>query len=67
MLRRPPTSLELKMDDISEYEEIKQKEKQSSTSTELPKWAMGHKSKAELHARIGYANSPTPHPSKQKH
>lgn len=55
MLRRPPTSIELKMDDISEYEEMRQKDKQPKSTTELPKWSsVRPKSKTEIQARIGF-------------
>lgn len=55
MLRRPPTSIQLKLDDISEYEE-KQQELARSSMGKQPyndlQW--NPKSKQEVHARIGY-------------
>lgn len=56
MLRRPPTSIELKLDDINEYEEIKQnKEKNKKSFCDQPVWApAGAKSKQEMYNRVGY-------------
>ncbi|KAG5883273.1 hypothetical protein JTB14_018119 [Gonioctena quinquepunctata] len=56
MLRRPPTSIELKLDDINEYEEIRQqsKEKQQKPFPDPPSWQPGPKSKQEIYSRVGY-------------
>lgn len=57
MLRRPATSIEVKLDDFSEYEEMRQqqsKEKQQKPFPETPNWLPGPKSKQEVYARIGY-------------
>lgn len=62
MLRRPPTSLELKLDDIVEYETLRRnqealKKGQAKPYNEPPKWNPGPKSKSEVYGRIGYAPS----------
>ncbi|KAJ8966655.1 hypothetical protein NQ314_003382 [Rhamnusium bicolor] len=57
MLRRPPISIELKLDDINEYEEMRQqqsKEKQQKSFTDPPSWPSGPKSKQEIYSRVGY-------------
>ncbi|KAJ8970546.1 hypothetical protein NQ317_005816 [Molorchus minor] len=59
MLRRPPISIELKLDDINEYEEMRQqqqqsKEKQQKSYTDPPSWQSGPKSKQEIYSRVGY-------------
>lgn len=59
MLRRPPTSIELKLDDITEYEEIRQEAvkeqmKNSKSFNEVPNWQAGAKTKEEIYQRIGY-------------
>lgn len=58
MLRRPPTSIELKLDDITEYEDMKQnKEKQQQSFNDLPTWKPGPKSNKEMYSRVGYVPS----------
>lgn len=69
MLRRPPTSIELKLDDVSEYENLrreletaKEPSKISKPYNEPPTWQPGPKTKQEIHNRIGYVapnRSPT--------
>lgn len=59
MLRRPPTSIELKLDDIAEYEEMRQEAakeqmKNSKSYNDVPNWQPGPKSKQEIYQRIGY-------------
>lgn len=61
MLRRPPTSIELKLDDLSEYEMLrreqdlnKENSKSSKPYNEVPKWQPGHKPTKEVYERIGY-------------
>lgn len=59
MLRRPPTSIELKLDDITEYEQMRQevaKEqmKVSKAYNEVPNWQPAPKTKEEIYNRIGY-------------
>lgn len=59
MLRRPPTSIELKLDDIAEYEQIRQEKakeqaKTSKIGTEVPNWLTGPKTREEIYNRIGY-------------
>ncbi|KAF7268902.1 anaphase-promoting complex subunit CDC26-like [Rhynchophorus ferrugineus] len=58
MLRRPPTAIELKLDDITEYEQHRRKIKhdklQKSISSDLPSFQTGPKSKQEIYNRIGY-------------
>nr|CAH7714448.1 unnamed protein product [Callosobruchus chinensis] len=72
MLRRPPTSIELKLDDISEYEEMREqlnKEKQGPKPPPIPSWQPGPKSKLEVYARVGYTpmdQQPTPQPGNQR-
>ncbi|GJQ73488.1 putative FAS-associated factor [Trypoxylus dichotomus] len=58
---RPPTSIELKLDDLLEYETLRREQdlnKDSTKSTkpynEVPKWQAGHKSSKEVYERIGY-------------
>lgn len=63
MLRRNPTRIELKLDDISEYTDMREsemkKEKEKTMSQGLPaSMNMGVKSKQEVQDRIGYV----PHP-----
>jgi hypothetical protein len=70
MLRRPPTNIEMKLDDIREYEYMRQQmakeqEKQSKGcfSEATPTWSNGPKSKDEIYSRIGYVpekQAPTP-------
>lgn len=55
MLRRPPISIHLKLDDISEYEEMKQQSKDKSKSfNDPPTWQTGPKSKQEVYSRVGF-------------
>ncbi|KYB25814.1 hypothetical protein TcasGA2_TC031276 [Tribolium castaneum] len=58
MLRRPPTTIELKVDDIREYEFMRQqiaKEQEKAKVFEGgPSWQSGPKPKEEVYARIGY-------------
>lgn len=57
MLRRPPIQIELKLDDINEYEEMRQqqtKEKQQKSFNEPPTWQTGPKNKQEIYSRVGY-------------
>lgn len=55
MLRRPPISIQLKLDDISEYEEMRQQSKDKSKSfNEPPLIQTGPKSKQEIFSRVGY-------------
>ncbi|CAG9827510.1 unnamed protein product [Diabrotica balteata] len=54
MLRRPPTSIELKLDDISEYEEMKQNKEKQQKSFSPPVWSVAPKTNKEIYARIGY-------------
>lgn len=62
MLRRPPTTIELKLDDITEYEQMRQEiakdqMKISRPYNEVPNWQPGPKSKEEIYSRIGYVPS----------
>lgn len=61
MIRRPPTSIVLKMDDVTEYELLRKEQetnKDQSKSTkscnQVPSTQIGPKSKQEIHTRIGY-------------
>lgn len=59
MLRRPPTSIELKLDDIAEFEEMRQQVTKDQTKpgksyNQLPDWQPGPKTKEEIQERIGY-------------
>lgn len=60
MLRRTPTSIELKLDDINEFEEMRQEmaKEQSPPSkpsyNDVPNWQSGPKTKEEIYQRIGY-------------
>lgn len=59
MLRRPLTAIELKFDDMVEYEEMrreaaKEQAKAGKPSNDLPTWQAGPKSKEEVYQRIGY-------------
>lgn len=60
MLRRPPTSIELKLDDVVEYEDVRReqeanKEQNKKPYNDPPAWQQGPKSKQEIYNRIGYA------------
>lgn len=64
MLRRPPTSIELKLDDVVEYETARKEQeaakaqmKNSKPYNEPPAWQAGPKAKEEVHNRIGYTGS----------
>lgn len=66
MLRRPPISIQLRLEDISEYEEMRQQSKDNKPkSFELPSWQTGIKPKQEIYARIGYVppGQQTPRPT----
>lgn len=58
MLRRAPTTIELKLDDIREYEYMRQQmakdQDKKGFGDNLPSWQIGPKSKEEVYARIGY-------------
>lgn len=57
MLRRPPTAIELKLDDIIEYEQHRRKVRQDKLQknlSDLPSFEAGPKSKQEIYNRIGY-------------
>lgn len=60
MLRRPLTSIELKLDDISEYDQMRKECAPSDRSDngpvqpKLPTWQSGPKTKEEVYSRIGY-------------
>lgn len=61
MLRRPPTSLELKIDDIYEYEKIREEQetpkedvKQNKSMTEVLNWNPNPKTSKEIYKRVGY-------------
>ncbi|XP_050315525.1 anaphase-promoting complex subunit CDC26-like [Anthonomus grandis grandis] len=58
MLRRPLTAIELKIDDISEFEHHRRKAKQDklqkSLSSDFPVFEAGPKSRAEICSRVGY-------------
>ncbi|XP_030751709.1 anaphase-promoting complex subunit CDC26-like [Sitophilus oryzae] len=58
MLRRVPTAIEPKLDDITEYEQhirkIRQEKLQKSLASDLPSFQTGPKSKQEVYNRIGY-------------
>ncbi|KAJ8939416.1 hypothetical protein NQ318_020870 [Aromia moschata] len=56
-VKKTPISIELKLDDINEYEELRQqqsKEKQQKSFTDPPSWQTGPKSKQEIYSRVGY-------------
>lgn len=58
MLRRPPTNIELKIDDIRDYEYMRQQmlkdQEKNKSFGESPAWQCGPKSKEEIYSRIGY-------------
>lgn len=66
MIRRSPTRIELKLDDIQEYESMRREQESRkeqhtpSHSSSAETWASGiPKTKQELiHERIGYAPQP---------
>ena len=66
MLRRNPTRIELKLDDISEYTDMresemkKDKEKANSQTFTLTTGTTAAKSKQEVQDRIGYVPHPRP-------
>lgn len=57
MLRRTPTSIQLKLDDIKEYDEMRAElaKEKATGSPESPMWLIGPKTKQEIQARIGYS------------
>lgn len=61
MIRRAPTSIELKLDDLGEYEAYrneqelaKEQAKGAKPTQEPPAWNPGPKGKLEIYERIGY-------------
>lgn len=61
MLRRPPTTIELKLEDLLEYETLRREQdlnkdnaKPSKPYNEVPKWQPGPKPTKEVYERIGY-------------
>lgn len=60
MLRRPPTSIELKLDDLSEYENLRREQESKDSAkpgksyNEVPKWQPGQRPVKEVYERIGY-------------
>lgn len=75
MLRRPPTRIELKIDDLNEYNavktarELEQKKQKPLTEMGSPMAtpeATG-KSRNDVHQRIGYDPKPLPQPSHLPH
>ncbi|XP_017768060.1 PREDICTED: anaphase-promoting complex subunit CDC26-like isoform X2 [Nicrophorus vespilloides] len=60
MLRRPPTNVELKLDDILEYNTMKKEQESSKDPSDSksfntpPTWNAGPKSKSEVYKRVGY-------------
>lgn len=63
MLRRNPTRIELKLDDISEYTEMRENELKKVNATNSQNTATGTtsaKSKQEVQDRIGYVPHPRP-------
>lgn len=66
MIRRSPTRIEMRLDDLQEYEEIrkaheakKDPEKKSSSAMNPPTWG-GKVPQSEIQERIGYI--PQQHP-----
>lgn len=72
MLRRHPTRIELKLDDLEEFEEKKQERKQQQSASTIgaefktpDQSAMTPKTKREMiHERIGYDPQPMLQPSR---
>jgi len=73
MLRRKPTRIELKLDDLEEFEEKKKEHKTQSTPTATPDAThatpdpnvVTPKTKRDtIHDRIGYNPDPLPQPSR---
>jgi len=74
MLRRKPTRIELKMDDLEEFNKKREKERESAANRlakadpNLTPEVYTTKSRMELiHARIGYDPKPLPQPSTLPH
>ncbi|KAL7292172.1 hypothetical protein TKK_0014127 [Trichogramma kaykai] len=66
MIRRSPTRIDLRLDDLAEYEAMKKEKdtKKSSDKTETcpPPWG-GKTTQAEIQERIGYVPGGTPQAS----
>lgn len=61
MIRRPPTNIELKLDDLGEYEAYrrqqessKDQQKNNKSVQEPTNWNAGPKAKQEIYDRIGF-------------
>lgn len=56
MIRRSPTRIELKLDDLNEYETVKDPDKKSADRQSLfaTTWNNSKPSQSEIHERIGY-------------
>jgi anaphase-promoting complex subunit 12 len=75
MLRRTPTRVEFKIDDLDEYEAFKkklqveksQKSAAESSSGQVTPEIVGSKSRVDVHQRIGYDPKPLPQPSRLPH
>jgi len=64
MIRRSPTRIEMRLDDLQEYEEIRKaheakKDPEKKSSMNPPAWG-GKVPQSEIHERIGYI--PQQHP-----
>lgn len=80
MLRRTPTRIEVKIDDLEEYDavkkarELEQKQKKAAaesvsgaSSVVVTPEVVGSKSRTDVHQRIGYDPKPLPQPSHLPH
>ena len=78
MLRRTPTRIELKIDDLEEFEaakkarELEQKKQKAAaesgnSSIIVTPEVVGNKSRTDVHQRIGYDPKPLPQPSRLPH
>lgn len=79
MLRRTPTRIEFKIDDLDEYEAYKKKvqlEKSQKVAAEnsngggsvaITPEVVGSKNRVDVHQRIGYDPKPLPQPSRLPH
>lgn len=68
MLRRKPTRIELKIDDLEEYNNKLKEERETKADPNLTPEVYTTKSRMEkIHARIGYDPKPLPQPSTLPH
>lgn len=62
MIRRSPTRIELKLDDLTEYSQVRREFEAAKDhrATQGCGWNPPPKTKQEIHERIGYVPQPRP-------